>query len=222
MPRRISVIFFVFLLFLIILLSIVFLVNFEDNNNYEDNYEDDFYSDREVIYQNGVGSYLIKRIIDEDVFDIEENIVESQINDKYGGKEIIYECVDDSGCNDDFISENYCFFGKVYRDSHYFSCNVKCNEDIERELIEKCDLSCEDGQCVNFFEFDCTEDYECAINDFVGDRFCQGDDVYQNYKTWTCENPGTEDSICSFNKEVKIVDECNLNLICSEGMCVDE
>jgi len=194
MLRRRLIVFFVLLLDLIILLDFVFLVNFDD-----DSIEDDYYIDSEVVYQNnGTEAFLIDRSFEfeDEIFD-DENIVESQISNNHGKRQVIYECLGDLDCDDDFISENYCFFGKVYRDIHDYSCDIKCSEDTDRELVEVCDLSCDNGACVDFFEFDCTEDYECGISDFVGDRICVGDDVHQNYMTWTCENPGTDSSLCS-------------------------
>ncbi|MCH8069896.1 MAG: hypothetical protein IID16_11610 [Candidatus Marinimicrobia bacterium] len=132
------------------------------------------------------------------------------------------ECNSDLDCMEDFFTEDYCFFGIVYRNFHDFSCDNECDENVNRELLEVCELGCSEGECIDSFDFKCTENFNCGINDFFGGTFCQDENVYQNYKIWTCENPGGDNSKCSFVNEVKLANECNENLICSEGICVEE
>src|SRR5579863_1096342 len=43
----------------------------------------------------------------------------------------------------------------------------------------------------------CNTDADCGVNGFTGAPFCQDGNVYQNYITYTCNNPGTLSSSCS-------------------------
>ncbi len=65
---------------------------------------------------------------------------------------------------------------------------------------------------------ECSLNSECGVNGLVGDRFCQGNDVYQDYRTHVCNNPGTGLSNCGFNDAAQKVDECNYG--CEYGDCI--
>ncbi|MCX6721729.1 MAG: hypothetical protein NTY04_00850, partial [Candidatus Staskawiczbacteria bacterium] len=43
----------------------------------------------------------------------------------------------------------------------------------------------------------CFNAYDCGTNGPTGSLFCQGNNVYQNYITYTCNNPGTASSTCT-------------------------
>tara|TARA_B100002003_G_scaffold247024_1_gene277765 strand:- start:307 stop:957 length:651 start_codon:yes stop_codon:yes gene_type:complete len=131
------------------------------------------------------------------------------------------KCSDDIECGNDFSEESYCIGDKVYEKVHEFSCNGRCNENINRKLIEECFIGCFEGECINSFLFDCEFDFECGINDFVGDTFCSLDNVYQDYLTWTCLDPGTENSTCNISFNEQLVDDCGTSLGCNEGMCIN-
>lgn len=79
-----------------------------------------------------------------------------------------------------------------------------------------------DFGCTEDFDFECIEDFDCGFNDFFGEPFCQEEDVYQNYKIWTCNNPNSISSSCGCEVEVRITEQCLEELICSEGVCVGE
>lgn len=43
----------------------------------------------------------------------------------------------------------------------------------------------------------CSSDSDCGNEGVRGDLFCEGGNVYQNYTSFTCNNPGTVESFCS-------------------------
>lgn len=76
----------------------------------------------------------------------------------------------------------------------------------------------EQGDCT-YIECQC--DSDCGNTGFIGDPFCQNGDVYRNYKTYTCENAGTEDSQCVDSTEPALWYECESWQTCGDGYCVD-
>ncbi len=97
------------------------------------------------------------------------------------GWENIPGCGSDSDCRADFYSENYCLNGDVYRDFHDFACiNGKCAENIILNLMEVCEVGCEDGECI---EPECYDNGDC--------------DDFNVYTEDTCITPGTINSYCS-------------------------
>jgi hypothetical protein len=66
-----------------------------------------------------------------------------------------------------------------------------------------------DGECV----YICTQDSDCGTNGFIGNGACNLNDVFKNYVTYTCNNPGTLNSHCS-NLSVS-----QLFLDCGESGC---
>jgi len=75
---------------------------------------------------------------------------------------------------------------------------------------------CSNGQCVNVV---CSKDLDCGEDEFFGNLFCRGDDVYQNYKEWKCNNPGELFSFCEPEISQRLKSNCEDT--CSNGACVD-
>ena len=105
--------------------------------------------------------------------------------------------------------------------------------DIECSNNDDCDdnnVYTEDGcvnpgigtsYCVNE-QITCISETDCGTDGFINGLFCDGtsnDDVFQNYRDWTCENPGTISSSCSQTVTQQLVTECSDT--CEEGACVD-
>ena len=63
----------------------------------------------------------------------------------------------------------------------------------------------------------CSTDVQCGTNGFTGNRVCQGDDVYQDYTVYTCNNPGTVSSFCSNSSTLQLFEECLDG--CTNGAC---
>tara|TARA_Y100000034_G_scaffold128740_1_gene183913 strand:- start:3097 stop:7272 length:4176 start_codon:yes stop_codon:yes gene_type:complete len=128
------------------------------------------------------------------------------------------ECNLDSECDDDFYSEDYCRENEVVRDLHDFGCVEHfCVEDVSVEGLEMCSELCENGLCV---DVECNLDSECGEDGFEGETYCQGDDVYQNYRSYMCLNAGTSISMCSDDLDPTLVEECENG--CENGVCITE
>ncbi|MCX6719551.1 MAG: hypothetical protein NTV36_00340, partial [Candidatus Staskawiczbacteria bacterium] len=53
---------------------------------------------------------------------------------------------------------------------------------------------CRLGQCVNIA---CRSNADCGVSNPTGSPSCQGENMYQNYTTYTCVNPGAVNSSCT-------------------------
>ncbi|MEK6831038.1 MAG: hypothetical protein AABX77_03335, partial [Nanoarchaeota archaeon] len=68
----------------------------------------------------------------------------------------------------------------------------------------------------------CNSDSDCGTDGFIGENFCRQNNVYRNFRTFTCNNPGESDSSCSSNVEARLRDECNEQSVCTNGRCEPE
>ena len=57
----------------------------------------------------------------------------------------------------------------------------------------------------------CNTSSDCGTNGYTGSPYCYGGDVYQDYKTWTCNNPGTSSATCTYSTMRQMQDNCNSN-----------
>jgi hypothetical protein len=204
-----------FIFLIIMLLLGTYFIN--EPNKIEKRDKNEFISLEPLIVKGN--SYIIKDdYIDPLDLEISELDYKEEIDNQNKNK---LECLEDIECGDNFSGEPYCIGDKVYEKVHEFSCNGRCNENINRKLIEECFIGCFEGECINSFPFDCEFDFECGINDFAGDTFCSLDNVYQDYLTWTCLDPGTENSTCNISFNEQLVDDCGTSLGCNEGMCIN-
>ncbi len=126
-----------------------------------------------------------------------------------GDHETTNECVVDSDCEDDYEA-GVCYLGNVYKKSYEFSCQQNnCDTDTTKELVELCELGCNDGECIIT---QCSDDTD-NDNDGLTDE----------------EDPGCWDDISdkdSYNKylddESRATVQCFTNAECgSDGFVAD-
>jgi len=55
----------------------------------------------------------------------------------------------------------------------------------------------------------CYSDLDCGVDGWKGNRFCSDDDLYQDYTTFTCNNPGTPTASCSNITTPQKTHECH-------------
>ena len=173
--------------------------------------DDGFIGDRFCIGEDAYQEY-------ED-FDCSSGSCESEINERkvencaFGCSDGICnepECVLDSDCGDNYSEDRYCVDDDIYRTLHVFGCGVgECFEEIFEEFIDSCDYGCENGVCL---EPECVIDDDCGTDGFIGDRFCIGEDAYQEYEEFSCGN-----NECSSEIDERRVEECAFG--CSDGIC---
>jgi len=88
------------------------------------------------------------------------------------------------------------------------------------DVFQTCATSqvCQNAQCVNTA---CSSNFDCGTNGLNGSLFCQGNNVYQNYITYTCNNPGTASSSCINSTSPQLQNTCSGNQACSSGSCIN-
>ena len=67
----------------------------------------------------------------------------------------------------------------------------------------------------------CNTNSDCGINRFVDIQFCQANNIYQNYITFTCNNPGTASAYCVSSTVPSFQKQCGQGEVCYYGSCVD-
>ncbi len=67
-------------------------------------------------------------------------------------------------------------------------------------------------------EGECFDNADCGTDGLTGNPFCSGDNVAQNYISYTCEDAGTEDSFCSQNVTIQTIETCLFG--CQNGTCI--
>ncbi|GAF88680.1 unnamed protein product, partial [marine sediment metagenome] len=55
---------------------------------------------------------------------------------------------------------------------------------------------------------ECSSDSDCGTDGWLGNEYCSGDDVWDDYRTWACNNPGTPSSACSYNDNSQLKETC--------------
>ncbi|RLI96352.1 MAG: hypothetical protein DRP00_05425, partial [Candidatus Aenigmatarchaeota archaeon] len=126
------------------------------------------------------------------------------------------ECLQDTDCDDDYSTDNYCINNDVYYDFHNFSCvQGLCEEEVSLEPVEECADLCIDGQCK---EIICSSNPECGTDGFTGQRYCQNENIYEDFISYTCENPATILSFCSNSTLPILIDYCEGT--CISGECI--
>jgi len=125
----------------------------------------------------------------------------------WGGLEFLEDCEQEEYCNSHFPSCRAC-------NSHeYFFCY---GEDVywydqcmnREELKEDCgSLSCYNGACGGVV---CSQNSDCGADGFIGNNICEDGDIYDSYRIYTCNNPGTTSSFCSYEDVTQKAEECFL------------
>jgi hypothetical protein len=96
-----------------------------------------------------------------------------------------------------------------------------CANPVTSQLVNTCTTNqvCSNGSCSNQ-TIACSVNSDCGTNALTGSPFCQGSSIYQNFKTYTCNNAGTVTSSCSNSTEVQLQNTCTTNQTCQNGSCV--
>ncbi len=128
-------------------------------------------------------------------------------------------CIDDNDCEDDYYIDNYCEDNNVYKDFINYSCeNNTCVFETIQQLVDDCepDEICFNGSCE---KITCSLNSDCGENGFLGWRYCQNNNAYEDFISFTCFFPGTLNSFC-FNYTLPILlDYCEGD--CISGQCIE-
>jgi len=84
-----------------------------------------------------------------------------------------------------------------------------------------CDVDCGLKGDVDCEIFACYNNLDCGSNGWIGNLTCSNDDVYRNYRTYTCKNPGTSQANCTYVDTLTLKQDCE-NDTYSESYCYDD
>ncbi len=121
---------------------------------------------------------------------------------------------------DGFTGNKYCLGGASYEDFTSYACKnpgtsgSSCTSSVKPVLRKNCESECINGECIT-----CFENNDCGIDGFIGSAYCSGKQILQDFKTFTCNNPGTPESSCSDSSENKLKQTCPGT--CFKGQCKD-
>jgi len=88
-------------------------------------------------------------------------------------------------------------------------------DTTEKQTVQTCQYSCTNGVCTG--QPACSTNSDCGTDGYTDSPFCQSGNVYQNYVTYTCSNPGNTNAACTNNKAAKLKQTCSSG--CSGGIC---
>jgi len=119
-------------------------------------------------------------------------------------------------CSGNNVMQNF----RTYTCNNPGTASSSCSSSVASQVKSTCSGGqvCSSGTCVTPT---CSSNSQCGTNDWEGSPFCSGNSVFQNYKTWTCNNPGTLSSSCSSTSTSTLKITCSGGQICSGGTCVN-
>ena len=162
------------------------------------------------------------------------NSTQAQLKNTCAGDETCYNgqcaniaCERNSDCgNNGYTGDTFCQSGNVYQNYRRYICdyagttNAACSSSDTAQLKNTCTSgqTCNNGSCTNV-NITCDTNSDCGNNGYIGSPFCQSNNVYQNYKTYTCNSPGTANSYCSDSTESQLKNTCTSGQTCNNGSC---
>ncbi len=115
-------------------------------------------------------------------------------------------CLQNQICSNEQCSSIVCF-----NDS-------ECNDNLTN-TIDICNYPGTANASCSHNIISCQNNTDCGNDGFIGDLFCQNNGVFQNYISYTCNNPGVVNSSCSSITTAIINQNCSQNQICSNASC---
>lgn len=76
---------------------------------------------------------------------------------------------------------------------------------------------CSAGSCTAIA---CNINSDCGSDSYTNSNYCSLDDVYRDYKQFTCLNPSTINSQCTSATMPQLQDNCTSDETCQSGQCV--
>jgi hypothetical protein len=120
-------------------------------------------------------------------------------------------CNYESDCPGTVPDDDTCTCG-VWQDS---SCGAGVCDDDQRLQIRYCspdgcttETRCVSDSSCEIDETTCTFDTDCGDDGWVDSPTCSDDDSIQLWRTYTCNNPGADNSYCSYSDDVVTRDSC--------------
>jgi C1A family cysteine protease len=123
-----------------------------------------------------------------------------------------YQSIACTSCSDE------CSAGRQCSGNGYQTCgNYDSDSCLEWSSVSSCASNqlCSNGNCQNIA---CSSNSDCGTNAFSGDLFCSNGNVFQNYRVYSCLNPGTLSSSCTYSDSNQIKQACANG--CENGQCI--
>ncbi len=132
-------------------------------------------------------------------------------------------CSTNLECGTNTDSANYCSTNALKKDTLVNTCvnpgtaTSYCKKETVTNLVQQCSSSqlCEDLQCKDIA---CFANNDCGADTFVGENYCQNNDVYKKKQIFSCNDAGKWTSSCSNNLADTLVEDCEYG--CEAGACV--
>ncbi|MFA5930885.1 MAG: GLUG motif-containing protein [archaeon] len=108
---------------------------------------------------------------------------------------------------------------RTYICSNGGTINSVCSSSDSNTTITACDSPqiCNAGNCMTPA---CTISEQCGTNAFVGNAFCNTNDIWGTFRTFTCNNPGTISAACSSVDANQLKTSCSVGQICNNALCI--
>ncbi len=133
-------------------------------------------------------------------------------------------CNTHSDCGTNGIVGNLsCNAGNVWQTYRTYTCNnpgaqnASCSYADTGEQNKVCSDGCAHGACL-IVTYTCTKNSDCGTNGLIGSPICSKNNIFQNYRTWTCFNPSTKSSYCEYSDAFTKQQSCSY--ACSNAQCV--
>jgi uncharacterized repeat protein (TIGR01451 family) len=136
-------------------------------------------------------------------------------------------CTTNADCGTNGVTgSNFCNGNAIYQNYKTYTCNnpgtlaASCSQNVTQQLVNNCssNQTCSNATCSNV-NIACNSASDCGTNGIIGTSFCSGNAVYNNYRTYTCNNAGTANSSCSSTVTQQVSTTCTSNQTCSNGTC---
>lgn len=139
-------------------------------------------------------------------------------------------CTVDSDCGSNgYVHGLTCQNNNVFQTYRTWTCfnpgtaNASCNANDTPRFQTACPSTqtCTNGSC-GFTNGICNSNSDCGTNGYVGENFCQGNNVVRHFETHICNNPGTTSARCSSSTQTQVVNYCAANQTCQGNTCVNQ
>ena len=128
----------------------------------------------------------------------------------YGGAPI---CSTNLECGTNYYDANTCSGNNVVRVYNQFTCinpgtsSASCQKTQSTQTLKTCTNGCSNGACIQTIA--CTTNAQCGTDAWVsGTNSCSNNDVFQNFISYKCNNPGTVSSSCSNSTSFILKTDC--------------
>jgi len=154
-----------------------------------------------------------------EVIDVSETS-DSYIYSDYGLKTVYYKCYAYLPPNEfNFVTVNDSI--EIVFEEPECSSNADC-DDSDPYTEDVCnnpgtvDSYCSylpivclmDNDCDDYLPIVCLTNSDCGIDGWIESLTCSNDDIWQNYITYTCNDPGTSAASCSDSTALKLKEDC--------------